>query len=75
MRAKILPNIFLQRMLKIHGDCSNHGFDRMYSVLFLFTDFKIKYCTVILETTTELNQDLVQQLMYNLGRRRIVVCK
>ena len=75
MRAKILPNIFLWRMLKIHGDCSNHGFDRMYSVLFLFTDFKIRYCTVILETTTELNQDLVQQLMYNLGRRHIVVCK
>ena len=75
MRAKILPNIFLRRMLKIHDDCSNHGFYRMYSVLFLFTDVKIKYCTVIFETTAELNQDLVQQLMYNLGQRCIVVCE
>ena len=34
----------------------------------------VKYCTTITETETAFNPEKVQQFMFHLGRKRIVVC-
>ena len=35
---------------------------------------RVKYCTTIMETETPFNAEKVQQFMFHLGRKRIVVC-
>ena len=49
--------------------CFVHSAKNMHIIL----GIQVKYCTTIAETATPFNAEKVQQFMFHLGRKRIVV--